>query len=157
VVFIAFVSYFAFMQPDLFNGKPIEQIIPLPSRLYVKYQRTGLSKELSKDLKEKLLTLMETDKLFIESEINLLDIAKLLNISRNQASQVINENFDMSFYDFINNYRVAEAKELIDNELNFTEIAYSVGFNNRISFYKAFKKFTGLNPTQYKKKLQNAS
>jgi len=154
VVFIALVSYFAFMQPDLFNGKPVEQIIPLPHRLNVKYQRTGLSKELSKDLKEKLLNLMEEDKLFLESEINLLDIAKLLNVSRNQASQVINENFDLSFYDFINSYRIAEAKELIDNKLNFTEIAYTVGFNNRISFYKAFKKFTGLNPTQFKEKLQ---
>ena len=148
VFFISIVSYFAFMQPDVFNGKPIEQVIPLP---FIKYKKTGLSKGLSNELKFKLIDYMENDKIYIESNLSLNDIANLLNISRNQASQIINENFDKSFYDFVNSYRIIEAKKMLNNHegLNFNKIAYSVGFNNRVSFYKSFKKFTGLNPTQY--------
>ena len=53
---------------------------------------------------------MDTQKLYLNHELRLDDIANMLNISRHHASQVINENFNMSFYDFINTYRIEEAK-----------------------------------------------
>ncbi|MDH5413984.1 MAG: helix-turn-helix domain-containing protein [Flavobacteriaceae bacterium] len=146
-VFIALVGYFAFMQPDIFNGKPIHEVIPLVK----KYQKTGLSKEYSAELKLKLMNIINEDQIYLRNDLGLMDIANALRISRNHASQVINEHFNMSFYDFINKFRIIEAERMINSDLNlnFTEIAYTVGFNNRISFYKAFKKFTGLNPSQY--------
>jgi len=150
IFFIGVVTYFGFLQPDIFNGMPIDKVIP---SFLKKYHKSGLSKEYSIVLKSKLLDLISNEKIHLKNDVKLIDIATAINISRNHASQVINEQLDMSFYDFINKYRVIEAIDIInhndDANLNLTEIAYTVGFNNRISFYKAFKKFTGLSPSQY--------
>jgi YesN/AraC family two-component response regulator len=151
IVFISFVGYMAFMQPDIFNGKPIGKVIPFLE----KYHKSGLSEEYSTMLKSRLINLINDEKIHLRSNVGLIDIAIAINVSRNHASQVINEQFNVSFYDFINKYRIVEAKKIItnndDSNLNLTEIAYTVGFNNRISFYNAFKKFTGLSPSQYLK------
>jgi AraC-like DNA-binding protein len=61
----------------------------------------------------------------------------------------------MSFYDYINQYRIEEAKNKlsssISNNLSYSisDIAYQCGFNNRVSFYKAFKKITRTTPTEF--------
>jgi len=146
VFFIGMVAYFGFRQPDVFNGLSMKKVIP-----FIKYKKTGLTKSYSLELKKKVITVMEEKKLFLENDLRLEDLAKSLNLSRHHMSQVINEHFQLSFFDYINNYRVEEAKEMLikDKDLNITQIAYSVGFNNRVSFYKAFKKFTGTTPSDY--------
>ena len=151
ILFIGAVAYFGFVQPEVFNGLPIKKIVP-----FIKYEKTGLSKEFSLEMKDKLLIVMEKKKPYLDSEIRLDTIAEMLNISRHHASQVINEHFSSHFFDFINEYRVKEAEALLKNSnstnLSITDIAYQVGFNNRISFYKAFKKNFGTTPTSYKEK-----
>ena len=96
---------------------------------------------------------MDEDKPYLKNNLRLNDMAQLLNVSRHHASQIINEHFNLSFFDFINKYRVEEAKTMLmeykKDDLNINQIAYSVGFNNRASFYKAFKKFTHATPTDY--------
>ncbi|MEM9648740.1 MAG: helix-turn-helix domain-containing protein [Bacteroidota bacterium] len=118
-----------------------------------KYEKTGLSESFSLELKEKLEDIMLTQKPYLNQDFKLDDIADLLNISRHHASQVINENFKMSFYDFTNKYRIEEAKLHLQDFENKTQsisdIAYECGFNNRVSFYKAFKKITRTTPTTY--------
>jgi AraC-like DNA-binding protein len=124
-----------------------------------KYEKTGLSEAFSQELKEKLEDLMDTQKLYLNHELRLDDIANMLNISRHHASQVINENFNMSFYDYINTYRIEEAKNKLCNNFkksseSISDIAYQCGFNNRVSFYKAFKKRTKITPKEF---IQNAA
>ena len=148
-IFIIALSYFGIVQPDVFNGtKPLKELIP-----FVKYKKTGLSELLSIELKEKLDKIMSTEKPYLNYDLRLNDIAEKLKVSRNQASQIINENYNLSFFDFINKHRIDEAvRLLLNNEemhLNITQIAYSSGFNSRASFYKAFKKFTNTSPTSY--------
>lgn len=149
IFFIASVTYFGFMQPNIFDGMPIEKIIP-----FSKYQKTGLDIKHSKILKEKLLRVMELQKPYLNSELRLADLACELDIPKHHTSQIINENFDMNFFDFINKYRVEEWKQIIrqDGSQNITEALYASGFNNRVSFYKAFKKSTGLTPKEYRTK-----
>ncbi len=150
VFFVFLTSYFAFIYPSIFNGRPIEKIIP-----FSKYQRTGLSKDFSLELKDKLLSVMQDERPYLDSEVDLNKIAQLLDISRHHASQIINEHFQVHFFDFVNNYRVEEAKKLLVEDKRISasviDIAYQSGFNNRVSFYKAFKKFTGISPSEYKK------
>lgn len=150
VFFIGMLSFFGFVQPELFDGKSIKEILP-----FVKYQKTGLSAVLSLEMKGKLLDIMQREKPYLNHELRLDDISRLMNLSRNHTSQIINEHFNLSFFDFINRYRIKEAKNLLMNNekngLTTTQIAYDVGFNNRASFYKAFKKFTDYNPTEYLK------
>jgi len=148
VFFIGLLSFFGFVQPEVFEGKSIKEILP-----FIKYKKTGLSAALSLEMKAKLLKIMQNEKPYLNNELRLDDLSRLMNLSRNHTSQIINEHFNLSFFDFINRYRITDAKNLLmnveKNGLTVTQIAYDVGFNNRASFYKAFKKFAELSPTKY--------
>ena len=147
IFFIGLVTYFGFMQPEVFNGLPMEQVLP-----FKKYQKTGLSEHLSLELKGKLINLMDTERPYLNSNLRLNDLAEQLNVSKHHMSQIINEHFNTTFFIFINSYRIKEAKHLLenDNALTVSDVIYSCGFNNRVSFYKAFKMHTGVTPTQFK-------
>ncbi|MDH7445265.1 helix-turn-helix domain-containing protein [Aquimarina sp. 2201CG14-23] len=95
---------------------------------------------------------MEQDKPYLNHELRLDDLAQKFTLSRHHMSQVINEQFDLSFFDFVNQYRVEEAKKMIikNDHLTINEILYSCGFNNRVSFYKAFRKISEITPSEYR-------
>lgn len=148
VFFIAMLAYFGFVQPEIFNGKQLSNLSP-----FVKYKKTGLTELMAIELKEKLEILMKTEKPYLNPELRLDHLAQALNISRNHTSQIINEHFNQSFFDYINTYRIMDAKEKINTNStkSITDIGFEVGFNNRTSFHKAFKKNIGSSPFQYKK------
>jgi AraC-like DNA-binding protein len=113
--------------------------------------------EIGKQLHEKI----EKDKLYLNPELSLDDLANQVNIYRNYVSYVINEYFQMNFYKLINHYRIEEAKKMLlddkyDN-LSIEGIAKSVGFKTRNVFYPIFKSNVGLTPLMYKKSMQNKS
>ncbi|MDC6366699.1 MULTISPECIES: helix-turn-helix domain-containing protein [Flavobacteriaceae] len=148
------ISYFAFNYSAIFNGTPIEDVLP-----FVKYKKTGLSKNYSLELKSKLENLMTNDKPYLNSELRLDNLAELLGISRHHASQIINEYFKSNYFDFINSYRVVEAIELLEvkkKEITLSEVGYLSGFNNTVSFNKAFKKNTGMTPSKFRELLLDA-
>lgn len=149
VFFVGVMTYFALMQPAIFEGLRIEQIIP-----FVKYKKTGLTTAHSLELKKALLLLMKKEQPYLNGNIRLDDLAEKLNISRHHMSQIINEHFDTNFFDFINSYRIETAKEFLDSEApqTITDVIYASGFNNRVSFYKAFKRHTGETPSSFKLK-----
>lgn len=146
VFFIALVSYFGFVQPNIFDGQSMDAVLP-----FKKYQNTGLTQTHSNELKNNLLQYMKTEKPYLNSNLRLNDLAEQLNLSRHHTSQIINEHFDTNFFDFINTYRIEEAKNLLSENdgLNITDIIYSSGFNNRASFYKTFKKHTSMTPGEF--------
>ena len=82
-------------------------------------------------------------------------LANRLNTTRHNASQVINEHFDMSFHELVNKYRIEEAMEILQDDSkqkwNIIDIAYEVGYNNKVTFNKAFKKETDLTPSQFQR------
>jgi len=148
IVFISLVTYFAFMYAHVFNGLPVDKLIP-----FMKYEKTGLSENFSLELKRKLQEIMKEQKPYLDPEVRLDSLAALLDISRHHASQIINQHFSAHFYDFINKYRIDDAEQLLrdpDSSLSITDVAYQTGFNNRISFYKAFKKHIGMTPSEYR-------
>lgn len=153
IFFIGLVAYFGFVQPQVFDGLSMDQVLPIK-----KYSRTGLTESHSKELKSILMSYMNTQKPHLNSELKLELLADQLNLSRHHMSQVINEHFDMNFFDYINSHRINEAKDLLANSpsLSITDILYSSGFSNRVSFNKAFKKQTGTTPSHYRSKIQNA-
>lgn len=145
VLFIGFVSYFSFMQPNIFSGT-----IKIP---FIKYQNNGLSSSIALEMKDKLTSLMESEKLYLDSALTLDALSEHLNLSRHHTSQLINEHFQVNFFEFVNNYRIKEAIKLLQdkkNKLNINEIIYAAGFNNRTSFYNAFRKKTGISPKSYR-------
>ncbi|MBC8756222.1 helix-turn-helix transcriptional regulator [Kordia sp. YSTF-M3] len=147
VVIIGIVSYFSFMQPDIFSGK---KIIP-----YIKYQKNGMLTSFALEMKQQLEDLMEIEKVYLDHTLTLDKLADLLNLSKHHTSQIINEYFQSNFFEFVSNYRIKEAITLMldtSNTMNINEIIDATGFNNRSSFYTAFKKKTGMSPTSYQKK-----
>lgn len=117
-----------------------------------KYERTSLSGLDVDSLKESLTTLMETDRLYQNENLRLADIADELAIHPHQCSRILNESFGKSFHDFINYFRIEEAKKLLkDNpEMSVLDIAYYVGFGSKSSFHKYFLKLTGLTPVSFR-------
>jgi AraC-like DNA-binding protein len=155
IVFLFLTIYFCYQYPNIFNGKSIKNVIP-----FIKYQRTGLSEQFSSDLKNQLMYLMDTEKPYLDCMLRLNDLADMLNISRNHASQVINEHFELSFFEFVNKYRIEDAIKLLEldnHSLTITDIAFEVGFNNRVSFYKAFKNAAGVTPLEYREHIMSTT
>ena len=80
-------------------------------------------------------------------------LAKALHIRPQLLSQLLNNNLNKSFSNFINEYRIEEAKRLLleDSNLKIEVIAENCGFNSNSAFYTAFKKVTNTTPAKYLK------
>ncbi|WP_299531445.1 AraC family transcriptional regulator [Ulvibacterium sp.] len=147
---VMYVGYSANVQPNVFSG-----LYQFNDSLFFKYEKSGLTDSLSKELREKLIRLFDIEKIYKESDISLEMIAKRLDTTRHNASQVINEHFNMNFHELVNKYRIREAKDILNSDqkknLNIIDIAYEVGYNNKVTFNKAFKKDTSLTPSEYQK------
>jgi len=124
-----------------------------------KYVGSGLSDSESDGLAEQILKLMESDKLYLNPEISLKELSEKSGISARYLSQVINSRFNQNFFDFINHYRIEEAKRLmagtVRKELTILEVMYNVGFNSKSSFQAAFRKYTGTTPTEFRSRKFN--
>ena len=119
-----------------------------------KYEKSALSTEASSRIARKLRSAMEIDHLHRDPNLSLWVLARHIGASPNYISQTLNEVIGESFFDFVNGYRIAEAKtRLSTSEDTVLTITYDVGFNARSSFYNAFKRVTGQTPTHYRKTL----
>lgn len=118
----------------------------------IKYRTTGLCNSNVDQYIIELENAMQNDKLYLDPLINMEKLAKRINISKNHISQIINDKFGIKYNDYINKYRIEEAQLLIkQNQFsNLLEVAYEVGFNSKSTFNTAFKKITGLTPTQFR-------
>ncbi len=109
---------------------------------------------------EDLMTLkkyMAEEKPFLNPSLTIQNISDHIDIPTRDLSVLINHKLNQHFYDFVNNYRIEEAKILLEDDtkskLTILEILYDVGFNSKSSFNTAFKKQTGTTPTNYRKLL----
>jgi AraC-like DNA-binding protein len=160
VVLIYTMGYLGLRQPAIFTQTTepsqtgSEQSVAPAQE---KYLRSGLDRETSLVFLNELTSYMQTNKPYLEGELVLSELAQQLGISANYLSQVINEQLEVNFYDFINGYRVEEAKQLMvsagQEKLNILSIALDSGFNSKSAFYTAFKKVTSMTPGQYRKTL----
>ena len=95
------------------------------------------------------------NKLYLEPDVSLSSISRLIHKSPQKTSEVINQYAKQNFNDFINSYRVAAAKKMLldESHKNYTisSIAFDVGFSSLSSFNSAFKKFEGITPSSYRK------
>jgi AraC-like DNA-binding protein len=111
-------------------------------------------KVLDESLSVNLRKYMESFQPHRDSELTLTSLAKKVNLSRNQLSEVINSSLGCNFYDFVNKYRVEDVKQLMVNsrfkDYTLLAIAYEAGFPSKSTFNSIFKKFTGLTPSEYR-------
>ena len=142
------IGFNAIRNPDIFTFATSKNEKP-------KYKNTALSERDLKGYVHQLLKYMESSKPFLNAELKLGDIAMAMEIEPYQLSQVINSEFNKNFFDFVNEYRIEEAKSrILDPKFqHFTllEIALDVGFNNKSSFNRVFKKHTSTTPSDFMK------
>ena len=102
----------------------------------------------------KLEDLIAKEKVYTDCLISVAKIGKLTGEPPYFVSQVINEGFKMTFYDWIAFHRIEEAKRLLKDEtyqkITIEEIAEQVGYNSKAAFNKAFKKFAGNTPSEFR-------
>ncbi|MEP5611417.1 MAG: helix-turn-helix domain-containing protein [Cyclobacteriaceae bacterium] len=139
--FIYFIGYHGFQQPEVFkmyeNGR---------------YEKSALNSSASEAILDKLRNFMREERPYLDSSLRLQDLAEKLSLSNHYISQVINDLDGKNFADFVNEYRVEEAKKLLveTQEKKIIHVAYDSGFNNKASFNNAFKRFTGMAPSEFR-------
>ncbi|MES9969675.1 MAG: helix-turn-helix transcriptional regulator [Candidatus Thiodiazotropha sp.] len=167
VVLIYIMGYMGLRQPKIFSRHrtqasestvsehpPEPELEQKQDQERRKYEKSALDRETSSMLFDELRAHMETEKPYLDSTLNLAQLAAQLRISPNYLSQVINEQGQQHFFDFVNRYRVEEAKVALagtGERGNVLTIALDAGFNSKSAFYTAFKRHTGQTPTQYRR------
>ena len=123
-----------------------------------KYKTIPIDPERIADVTAGLLRLMDEERLFLDPDLTLKKLSLRLRIHYNHLSRIVNERFGMSYNDFLNQYRIEEAKKKLaareEKDSTILDIAYGTGFYSKSVFNAAFKKFTGMTPTEYRKKLR---
>lgn len=133
----------------------IQQILVDKRSQPQKYQRSALNEQDAAKIAEKIEAAMQEGKLFLDASLSLPKLAKSINTSPNYISQTLSEALGANFFDYINKYRVNEAKQQLEQTQDTVlDIAMNVGFNAKSSFYTAFKKETQQTPSQYRKGLR---
>lgn len=123
----------------------------LPIQEQEKYKNSSLVN--ASELFEKIDTLVKKEQMFLTPELKLNALSERLDTSIPYISQAINETKKMSFSDYINSFRIEEAKKklLVPKPDTIFAIAIDVGFNSKATFYYAFKKLTNTTPTEFRK------
>jgi adenylate cyclase len=109
--------------------------------------------------KNRLNSLMDDDKLYLNPELSLRSLAEYMNLPPNHMSQLLNEGFRQNFADYINSYRLEDFKLKLEtdsaHQLTLLALAYDSGFNSKTVFNTFFKKKLGATPKAYWNKLKN--
>ena len=119
-----------------------------------KYSHSKLSNETKINILNDLNIYMKGEnKPFLNEKIAMAEIAKMLKVSTQQISQVVNEKTNLNFNDFVNTFRIEEAKVMLlsntYSKLTIDAIAQKSGFHSKSAFYIAFKKHTGNTPKEF--------
>ncbi|HUS86046.1 MAG TPA: helix-turn-helix domain-containing protein [Bacteroidales bacterium] len=161
-IYVFFIGYWGYKQAGIFFDYPVSERRLKQKRSGdedCKYGKSGLSDVERMELINRLKEVMEAEKPYLENDLNINVLARMLNTTFHKLSQVINDSFHKNFYDFINTYRIKESKRLLKNPENdkytIISIAYICGFSSKSSFYNAFRKNTGVTPGEYLKNIKS--
>jgi len=175
VAFIYLMGYLGLRQPLIFSSRerspkpPLDTELataPAPETDYIddnptlKYKHSSLSSELAMALINEVEQTMQTQQLYLDSQLSLPKLAQRLGVSANYLSQAINEQRGQHFFDFVNRYRVDAVLDVLqqpNHSFTILDMAMNAGFNSKSAFYSAFRKHTGKTPSQYRKEILNTA
>jgi AraC-like DNA-binding protein len=147
-VFVYAMGYIALRKPEVVTGM---EGLPPPAK---RYEKSTLTLDRADAYLKRLLDLMEKEKPYTDGDLTLQKLAKTLAISPHHLSQMINEQLNQNFFEFINLYRIEEAKRMLvdPNRKHYSILAISeeVGFNSKSAFNAAFKKHTHMTPSEFR-------
>ncbi len=151
-VFVILIGYFGLKQKVIFENELEEPLVLEEEKL--KYSGSTLKDDEASEYAEKLIEYMRLEKPYLNPDLTLTKLASDIDISTHHLSQIINEQFKLNFFEYINQFRVEEVKSrIIDPKFepySLLGIAFDSGFNSKSSFNRIFKKFTNQTPSQFK-------
>jgi ligand-binding sensor domain-containing protein/AraC-like DNA-binding protein len=107
---------------------------------------------------KKIMHLVEIKKVYLDEGLTLRSLAEKLKMPYYQLSEILNKRLNRKFNDFINHYRIEEARRILESseahDKTIVSVAMAVGFKSTTSFYQVFKKYTGMTPSRYKQEAQ---
>ncbi|WP_039918503.1 helix-turn-helix domain-containing protein [Cellvibrio mixtus] len=122
--------------------KPVEKEVVVPV-------------EISQDAIERIRRTMEEQQLYLKQNLNIEEFARHVGIHYREVSSIINKHFDTNFFEFVNEYRVNKAKQMLldanNAEMTILDILLESGFNSKSSFHRFFKRYTGMSAADFRK------
>ena len=144
-IFANIIVYKGLKQPEIFNG--IEE--------KTKYIHSRLTQPDKDRYLKRLQSYMLKEKPFLNPSLTINELGRKISVSPRDLSQVINESLGVNFFDFVNSYRVEEAKRYLtdssNHNKNILDILFDAGFNTKSVFNRVFKKQTGMTPSDFRK------
>ncbi len=118
-----------------------------------KYKTNKISVEECKRLADKLEIVMHKEKPYTNPNLKIADLAASIGTSSHTLSYLFNQYLNRNYYDYINDYRIAEFKRLVEKDeyakYTLSALAELCGFSSRASFFRYFKKATNITPNEY--------
>jgi len=151
---IYWISYQAISKPDLFIETENSPIVSFGFSKIPKYAHSSLKETEAKRIEDALQTIMQKDKLFLDSDLTIDTLANKLGTSRHHLSQVLNERIRKTYGDYITDLRLEESRRRLSNRADFrftiAAIALDSGFSSVSSFNDVFKKRYGMTPSKFR-------
>ena len=151
---ILFIGLRGLTQTEIFGRENIPEEAP---KAGPKYERSSLTREQAEKAEKLLLAVMENDKLYLDEELSLRTLSEKAGLPSAHVSQVLNDRLKRNFYDFVNGFRVEEAKRILRDprrrDQKILGIAFDTGFASKVAFNRVFKKYTGMTPSEYKNRV----
>lgn len=162
------IGYMGLRQPEVFRYETAEHPVPpvpdsptdalpvtiAPGASTRRYERSGLGDIEARQLRERLLALMDAVQPWKDSELTLADLADRLDTTPHKLSEVLNGEVGQTFNDFVNGYRVREVQRRITageaRTLKMLALALDAGFASKSTFNQAFKKHTSQTPSDFR-------
>jgi AraC-like DNA-binding protein len=158
LVLLVMVNAFIFkglLQPELFAGITADdEAIARQSAAGVASQELSAERQLQ--IQQSLLAHMSSRRPYLDPLFSLSALGRQLGETPRYVSQVINAHLGMNFSDFVNGYRIDEAKQRladVNSPQTVLEILYACGFSTKSNFNRAFKQQVGMTPSEYRKSL----
>jgi len=117
-----------------------------------------IDEQLAEEYLKTLLSYMEKNKPYLKEDCNIQAVSEKVGISVHYLSNILNQRFEKSFPEFINEQRINEAKRILSSKylgkVTMEAIGSECGFGSKSSFNKIFKKYTNLTPTEFRQGLK---
>lgn len=112
--------------------------------------------EADEEYVDRIIKFMDSEKPYLKSNITLDALSESIDIPARELTAIFNGHFKMNFYEFINNYRIKEAKEILktDKEQTISDVFLAVGFNSKSVFNTFFKKNTEMTPSEFRNQIK---
>lgn len=149
------IGLLGLVQPDRMLPPPGQMVAAVLAPVTGKYGRSALTPEDRARLAQAIERVMQRERLYRDPMLSLPRLASAVGSNANDVSQVLNAHFGLGYHDYVARLRVAEAQRILndpDRTETLLEILLEVGFNSKSVFNAAFKRETGLTPSEFRRR-----